>query len=116
MRKPTILTTDKADYKFLLKFSDLVKLRDEYDIDLIAGTDKIINDFAEARKVFKVGISSGEKRELSEEETIEAFDEIMDSYGFLEVLEVIEKSMAIKTVKVDEVESFKDALVEDEKK
>lgn len=116
MRKPTILKTDKDDYKFLLKFSDLVKLRDEYDIDLIAGTNKILNDFVEARKVFKVGLSSGEKREFTDEEVVEAFDEIMDNYGFLEVFEIIEKSMAIKNVVVEEVEDFKDALVEEEKK
>lgn len=116
MRKPTLLQTDKADYKFILKFSDLVKLRDEYDIDLIAGTEKINEDFVEAMKVFKVGLSSGEGREFSDEEVTEAFDEIMDAYGFIDVIEIIAKSIAIKQAVVEEIETVADALVDEEKK
>lgn len=116
MKKPLLLSTDTADYKFLLKFSDLMRLRDEFQIDMIGGTDSLDADFANVKNVFKVGLESGEKRVLSDEEVIIAFDEIMNTFGYQGTYNKIGEAMAIKQIIEDEDEECSESEDGDKEK
>ena len=97
MKKPILLKTEKEDFKFLLKFSTLLKIRDNCDIDLLNGTDKLAQDLFNLSKVYRYGVQDAEKREFTNEEWIEAFDNIISEHDVMELLDFIIESMALKT-------------------
>ena len=98
MKKPVILETQNGDYKFLLKFSTLVTIRDEYGIDLLLGTTKLAEDFSNLRHVFKEGVKCGEKRDFTEEEITDMFDDVASDIGIGPFMDAIVEAMALKMV------------------
>ncbi|MGL4850929.1 MAG: hypothetical protein ACRC28_18740 [Clostridium sp.] len=102
MRKPIILKTDAVDYKFILKFSTLIKIRSEYNIDLINGTNALQDDIANLRKIFYLGVQAGEDKKIKFESFVDIFDELVECYTIPELVQVVVDGMAVKSIITEE--------------